>query len=62
MKGCILSSPYSLMARSCANGHHHSQHGGLTMAIANIKWGLIAAAIWASINQIAIIVYNTPLF
>jgi len=32
------------------------------MAIENIRWGLIAAAIWASINQIAIVVYNTPLF
>ena len=34
----------------------------ITVVIENIKWGVIAAAIWAGINQIAIVVTNTPLF
>ena len=32
------------------------------MAIENIKWGVIAAGIWFGINQMTIIIYNTPLF
>ena len=32
------------------------------MAVEKITWGLIAAGIWFGINQIAIIIYNTPLF
>jgi hypothetical protein len=32
------------------------------MAIESIKWMAIAAAIWAGINHIAIIINNTPLF
>ena len=32
------------------------------MAIENITWGLMAAGIWFVINQMAIIIYNTPLF
>jgi len=36
--------------------------GGMDMAIEKITWGLIAAGIWFGINQMAIIIYNTPLF
>ena len=32
------------------------------MATEKITWGLIAAGIWFGINQIAIVIYNTPLF
>jgi hypothetical protein len=36
--------------------------GELAVVIENIKWGLIAATIWFGINQIAMVIYNTPLF
>jgi hypothetical protein len=32
------------------------------MVIENIKWLAIAAVIWIGINQVAIIIHNTPLF
>jgi len=32
------------------------------MAVESIKWLAIAAAVWAGINQVAIIIYNTPIF
>jgi len=35
---------------------------GLTMVIENIKWGLIAAAIWFGIYHIATVVGATPVF
>jgi len=32
------------------------------MTVEKITWVLIAAGIWFGINQIAIIIYNTPIF